>query len=65
MSLCKTCKNVRVLSSKYFTGYLLCRLANKDPSHYPRYPRQPVVMCNGYVKDSESRLQLPPEGFYV
>ena len=52
-SLCQTCLNkrdVRTATSRF----ILCELsfANHD---YPKYPRQPVVQCEGYRPRGEKK----------
>lgn len=47
-SLCNTCEHVREIVSGKGSRFLLCGLAQLDP-RFPKYPRQPVVRCEGHV----------------
>lgn len=48
--LCGTCAHLRVLASPR-TVFVRCGLAEEDP-RFPRYPRLPVVACDGYRRES-------------
>jgi len=51
MTLCETCASVRKVTSGSGSQFLLCERSRKDSS-YPRYARQPVMMCKGYRKSN-------------
>ncbi len=51
--LCATCRHAAVLASRS-SVFLRCGLADRNPA-FPRYPRLPVVACQGYER-------LPEEG---
>jgi hypothetical protein len=34
--------------------FLLCELSQSNPS-YPKYPPQPVVLCEGYQKKEQTK----------
>jgi hypothetical protein len=55
-SLCEICRHVKEIVSPKGSRFLLCQLSQQD-SRYPKYPRQPVVKCEGYRPNScnESR----------
>jgi hypothetical protein len=46
--LCGTCVHAIVRPTNRGTVYLRCGLAATD-SRFPRYPRLPVVQCDGYA----------------
>jgi hypothetical protein len=46
-SLCETCFRMREVVTPRGSRFLLCRLAQTDPT-FPKYPPQPVVRCGGY-----------------
>jgi hypothetical protein len=48
-SLCETCTLMREVNTPKGSRFLLCQLSQTDPN-YPKYPRQPVVRCDGYQK---------------
>jgi hypothetical protein len=48
-SLCETCALMREVVTLKGSRFLLCQLSQTDPA-YPKYPRQPVVQCDGYRK---------------
>jgi hypothetical protein len=53
-SLCETCAWVREVVTPKGSRFLLCRLSKTDP-HYPKYPPQPVIECDGYRKREQIR----------
>ncbi len=54
LGLCRTCRNVRVITSARGGVFYLCRLSETDPS-FPKYPRLPVLRCSGYTRGSLSQ----------
>ncbi len=46
-SLCESCASMREVITPKGSRFLLCQLSESDPA-YPKYPRQPVVRCEGY-----------------
>jgi 3-isopropylmalate/(R)-2-methylmalate dehydratase large subunit len=46
--LCETCRHARVVVSARGSRFVLCGLAAVDP-RFPKYPRLPVVQCEGYA----------------
>lgn len=46
-SLCETCLWVREIVTPKGSRFLLCQLSQTNPA-YPKYPRQPVVRCEGF-----------------
>jgi len=49
--LCSDCVNARRLESARGSVFLLCNLSLTDPG-FPKYPRLPVLSCDGYQKNS-------------
>lgn len=47
--LCATCAHARVLQSDRGARFYRCSLSDTDP-RYARYPRLPVIQCQGYEK---------------
>lgn len=45
--LCNACLHQRVVTSGRGSAFSLCRLAAAD-SRFPRYPRLPVLACDGF-----------------
>ena len=52
-SLCEPCPRMREVVTPKGSRFLLCRLSQTDPA-YPKYPRQPVVRCDGYRKKDKT-----------
>jgi hypothetical protein len=47
--LCPTCVHVRIVESSRNSRFLLCNLSQSDP-RFPKYPRLPVLSCEGYQR---------------
>lgn len=62
IGLCRVCRHVRVVNSGRGSTFYLCRLAERDP-RFPKYPRLPVLACEGYELADASRLpgNEPPQ----
>src|SRR5262245_66695329 len=50
-SLCRSCRFVRTVRGRRGQQYLLCR----NDAVPEKYPRQPVLSCDGYEPTSSSR----------
>ena len=48
--LCSDCLNARKLESARGSVFILCNLSLTD-SRFPKYPRLPVLSCDGYKKN--------------
>jgi hypothetical protein len=46
--LCASCAHARIVESSKGSSFVLCGLSYTDPT-FDRYPRLPVIACNGYV----------------
>ena len=55
--LCATCRHAETITSSRGAEFLMCRLSLSE-ARFPKYPRIPVVACDGYVahraKDPQS-----------
>ena len=47
LGLCADCLHARLIESSKGSQFLLCQLAQSDPS-FSKYPRLPVLACAGY-----------------
>lgn len=47
--LCADCAHSRRIESDRRSLFILCELSLTDP-RFPKYPRLPVLSCDGYVK---------------
>lgn len=50
--LCGSCRFVRKVKSSRGSTFYLCRRSEEDPA-YDRYPRLPVIRCQGFDRDPE------------
>lgn len=46
--LCVDCQHAERITSARGSTFILCRLSASDP-RFPKYPRQPVVACEGHI----------------
>jgi hypothetical protein len=51
--LCTSCRHAAVVPSDRHAEYLLCERSKTD-DRFPRYPRLPVRVCDGY-RESDRR----------
>jgi hypothetical protein len=47
--LCDSCRYQRLVRNTRGSEFSLCERSRTNPD-YPRYPRLPVVSCEGYVR---------------
>ena len=47
--LCDTCEHQQEVRNTRGSVFSLCKLSRDDPA-YPRYPRVPVLSCDGYAR---------------
>ena len=45
--LCTTCIHAKQMTNDRGSVFLLCLLSKSDP-RFPKYPRLPVLRCEGY-----------------
>jgi len=50
--LCDSCRHQRIVRTTRGSEFSLCERSRTDPD-YPRYPRLPVVSCEGYEQRAE------------
>jgi hypothetical protein len=53
VGLCTNCVHARCIESARGSQFFLCQLSLSDP-HFAKYPRLPVLSCQGY-KSSGAR----------
>ncbi len=59
-SLCESCAHMREVISGKGSRFLLCQLSQTD-RHFPKYPAQPVLRCEGHQPRPDER-PAPQEG---
>jgi hypothetical protein len=47
--LCEDCQHSKRIGSAKGSVFRLCLLHDRDP-RFPKYPRLPVLACDGYAK---------------
>jgi hypothetical protein len=47
--LCADCQHSRRIESDRGSVFVMCELSFQDP-RFPKYPRLPVLACNGYER---------------
>jgi hypothetical protein len=52
--LCAVCRHRRHIESRKGSTFLFCRLSETD-RRYVRYPRLPVLQCQGFEADGENK----------
>ncbi|HTR39580.1 MAG TPA: hypothetical protein VMH80_27090 [Bryobacteraceae bacterium] len=52
--LCSTCVNVRRVTSDRGSVFYLCERSKTD-ARFPKYPRLPVVTCQGYQPNEHTK----------
>jgi hypothetical protein len=51
--LCASCTHARIVESARQSVFLRCDLSRTDP-RFPKYPRLPVLACEGYMACGET-----------
>ncbi|MBV9003031.1 MAG: hypothetical protein JOZ98_03530 [Solirubrobacterales bacterium] len=46
--LCDSCRHQQVVRNTRGSVFSLCRRSRTEPERFPRYPRLPVLQCEGY-----------------
>jgi hypothetical protein len=59
--LCGGCRHVQRVASARGSVFWLCRRARDDP-RYPKYPRLPVLRCEGFEPADERADMQEEEG---
>jgi hypothetical protein len=52
--LCDTCRHQRVIRNTRGSEFSLCERSRTEP-RFPRYPRLPVVTCDGFERRKQRR----------
>jgi hypothetical protein len=50
--LCADCQHARRIESERGSVFLMCELSFQD-SRFPKYPRLPVLACDGYERKQD------------
>ena len=53
VGLCFHCRHARIVISRAESRFYLCKRSRIDPA-YPKYPRLPVLQCDGYERERDS-----------
>jgi len=59
VGLCSTCRHARRIESARESTFWLCELSATDV-RFPKYPRLPVLRCEGYEPRSPAQSPLGP-----
>jgi hypothetical protein len=51
--LCTDCTHARRITSEKGSTFVQCQLSFTD-QRFPKYPRLPVLVCSGYMKQAGS-----------
>jgi hypothetical protein len=59
INLCERCARMREIISGKGSRFLLCEHSRTDPT-FPKYPRQPVLRCEAFVKIEPAEYRVDP-----
>ncbi len=59
--LCAECAEARRIASARGSTFWLCRRSERDPG-FPRYPRLPVLRCEGFTRETDTERRAPAGG---
>ncbi len=51
--LCDSCRHQQVVRNTRGSVFSLCRRSRTEPERFPRYPRLPVLQCEGYERAAD------------
>ena len=51
--LCDRCRHQQIVRNTRGSVFSLCRRWRSEPDRFPRYPRLPVVRCDGFQAATE------------
>jgi len=51
--LCNDCRHQQLVRNTRGSVFSLCRRSRTDPGRFARYPRLPVIACEGYERATE------------
>ena len=57
-SLCELCQHRQVVNTPRGSRFLLCQLSFGNP-RYPKYPPQPIQLCQGFQSLSQEIEHRP------
>jgi hypothetical protein len=58
--LCATCRHSRVVRSAKGSVFTLCERSFAEPTRFAKYPRLPVVRCDGFeARESQPEDEKP------
>jgi hypothetical protein len=60
--LCAGCAHARQVSSARGSIFWLCRKSESD-ARFPKYPRLPVLRCEGYERAGNAEGAKPPPSY--
>jgi hypothetical protein len=46
--LCNVCRHQQIVRNTRGSVFSLCRRSRTEPDRFPRYPRVPVLRCDGF-----------------
>ncbi len=46
--LCNSCRHQQIVRNTRGSVFSLCRRSKTEPERFPRYPRVPVMRCEGW-----------------
>ncbi len=55
IGLCEHCKHSRIIQNPRGSIFYMCELSSTDP-RFPKYPRLPVLTCDGFEEKEISQL---------
>jgi hypothetical protein len=53
INLCDSCRHQQIVRNTRGSVFSLCRRSRSEPERFPRYPRLPVLRCEGYEPVTE------------
>jgi hypothetical protein len=55
--LCDSCRHQQVVRNTRGSVFSLCRRSRTEPDRFPRYPRLPVLRCEGYERGRDGATE--------
>jgi len=59
VGLCATCAHGQRVTSARGSTFWRCGLSERD-ARFPKYPRLPVLACEGFVREETGERDAPP-----
>lgn len=60
--LCSSCRHQQLVHTTRGSLFSLCRRWRAEPERFTRYPRLPVLECEGYEPGNQAEGLPPAEG---